>query len=348
MKRTILSMSYLILFLLISFSASSDDADDAEVVKNTQLDTILDNKIEEYRGIYPDITFLVLKGGKGLVADMMTLDIHLGHEPVSLDYEHPPELRNDLMQVSANRILQMLQYGIPSAALFKADEPLEWQDTICVLTINPSIVASDTTQATESLLGMSHEFVTSIPDELRITPTDYLKYIIDHEVYHCLQSKYIGPQPMSMKELWGDYWHHLSELGADSYSLGMHIKEKGKITTFVTNVNRIRGTALSTSDPNHLTCRAIEHIINTPDEQIAEMSTKEVFALAGEIKSKLTMSYDEYLQFMASAVEAMRELGVDTLLGEDAAVIIDAIEPDPTRVKVMIERTRLCLTELGG
>jgi hypothetical protein len=42
----------------------------------------------------------------------------------------------------------MLQYGIPSAALFKANAQLGGQDNICVLTINPSAIASSPMLAT--------------------------------------------------------------------------------------------------------------------------------------------------------------------------------------------------------
>mgnify|MGYP001821599961 FL=1 len=337
----------LVVFSLITYSSHTDVSAGREEEK-AYLDGLLENKLEEYQRVYPKFTFLVLQGGTDLVADMMTFAEVIGHEPVSLDYEHPPELREDLIHVSANRILQMLQYGIPSAALFKANAQLGGQDNICVLTINPSAIASSPMLATENLLGMSSSFIKDIPENLLLLPEDYLAYVVDHEVYHCLQSKFIGPQPISKKELWGDYWHYLSELGADSYALGMHIKGKGSVTSFVTNVNRIRGTVLYTADPNHFTCGAIDQVLSIPPEEISGMSAEEVFALAVKIRNKLSISYDEYLQFMASAVEVMRLLGVKPVLGEDAAEIIIGVEPDPSRVQSMLDKSELCLKELSG
>ena len=340
---------YLVLTLIISTTSYCIEDGDSEIfVEKTHLDELLDRSLDKYRKTYPDITFLILKGGDQFVGDMVTLGIALGFEPKSLDYEHPPELREDLMLASANRILTMLQYTMPSAALFKADEPLGWQENVCVLTINPQVVAKDSIVATESLLGLSHEFVRRIPGDMRISSNDYLNYVIDHEVYHCLQSLYIGPQPMSMKELWGDYWHHHNELGADSYALGMHIKRMGKVTPFIMNVHRIRGTALSTADPNHLTCKAVEKLLEIPAREITDLSEKEIFNLAVDIKNKLTMSYEEYLQFMASVVEAMKVLGVNAELSEEVLGAIGDIEADPGRIQALIDRTRQCLTELGG
>ena len=342
-------ISCLALIFVISLPSYSDDNDEFDTInKNPHLDVLLKTKLENYQQLYPDITFLNLKGGNQLVADMLKLGNVLGHEPVSLDYEHPPELRKDLMYVSMNRILLMLQYSIPSSALFKTDEELESQSTVCVLTINPQAIASDSIQATENLLGMPHEFVNNIPRDMHIGSTDYLAYVIDHEVYHCLQSIYVGPQPMSKKNIWGEYWHHLSEFGADAYALTMHIKRQGRVTSFVKNVNRFRGSVLLTADPNHLTCKAIEQLYKIPPNQITAMTEKDVFNLALEIRNSLTMSYDSFLQFMASAVEAMNVLGVDPQLSEEAVSTIANVKADPERVKTLINRTRKCLAELGG
>ena len=337
------------LIFIVSLPSYSNDNDEFDTInKNSHLDVLLKKKLESYQHLYPDITFLNLKGGNQLVANMFQLDNVLGPQPASLDYEHPPELRSDLMYVSMNRIVQMLQYSIPSSALFKADEELEPQPTVCVLTINPQAVASDSYQATENLLGMQYEFVKKIPRDKHIGSTDYLSYLVDHEVYHCLQSIYVGPQPMSNKNLWGEYWHHLSEFGADAYALTMHIKRQGKVTSFVKNVNRIRGSVLLTADPNHLTCKAIEQLYKIPPNQITAMTEKDVFNLALEIRNSLTMSYDSFLQFMASAVEAMNVLGVDPQLSEEAVSTIANVKADPERVKTLINRTRKCLAELGG
>jgi hypothetical protein len=70
---------------------------------NNPLDSLLNEKLEDYRHLYSEISFLILKGGDELVADMMALDLALGHQPSSMDYEHPQKLREDLMIASASR-----------------------------------------------------------------------------------------------------------------------------------------------------------------------------------------------------------------------------------------------------
>jgi hypothetical protein len=347
LKQRIKTYFCFVITLMLSMQSYSDDQFDQLEIR-TRLNNILENKVDNYRQLYPDISFLILKGGDELVTDMMALDKALGVEPKSLDYEHPPALREKLMFVSANRILQMLQYKMPSASLFKADDPEGLHENICVLTIHSQSVASDSIQATQNLLGLPSAFVKKIPKGLRLSEDMYLEYVIDHEVYHCLQSMYVGPQKMSKKELWGEYCHHHNELGADAYALAMHINKMGKITSFAKNVKRIRGAALSTADPMHLTCKATDQLFAMRVKTVSDMNAKDIFKMATAIQKKLTIGYDEFLQYMASAVEAMNDLGVDPQISEEMADIIKEIKPDPAQVDELIHRTNRCLNELSG
>ena len=315
--------------------------------KNKPLDILLDEKIEYYRQQYPEISFLVLQGGEDLIADVMALDLILGHQPSSLDYEHPQKLREDLMIASANRILLMLQHGMPSASLFKVNNPLDWQAHICVLTINPTEVSADSIRATQNLLDLPREFVEKIPQDFRLQPADYLEFVIDHEVYHCLYSMYVGPQKMSYKTFWAEYNSFLNEQGADAFALGMHINSRHEVPSFAENIMRIRGVALMSGDPDHLTCKALQQIVNIPPKDLAEMSVNEIFDNANRIQKRLTISYDEYIQYLAASVQAMKELGVEALIAEDLRNRIKDTKADPSQVRELVTNTRRFLSELS-
>jgi hypothetical protein len=315
--------------------------------KNKPLTTVLEDKIDYYRHQYPEITFLVLQGGEDLIADVMALDLILGHQPSSLDYEHPQKLREDLMIVSANRILQMLQHGMPSASLFKVNNPLDWQAHICVLTINPAEVSADSIRATQNLLDLPREFVEKIPQDFRLQPADYLEFVIDHEVFHCLYSMYVGPQKMSYKEFWAEYNSYLNEQGADAFALGMHINSRHGVPSFAENIMRIRGMALMSGDPDHLTCKALQQIVNIPPKDLAEMSVNEIFDTANLIQKRLTISYAGYIQYLASAIQAMKELGVEAPIAEDLRNRIKDTKADPSQVRELVTNTRRYLTELS-
>ena len=316
--------------------------------KNNLLDSLLNEKIKYYRHLYPEISFLIMEGGDETVADMIALGLLLGYQPKSLDYEHPPKLREDLMIVSANRILLMLQSRVPSASLFMDDDSLGGQEHLCVLTINPDEIASDSIQATRHLSNLPKEFIQKIPKDLQLQSGDYLSFVIDHEVYHCLQSMYVGPQLMSQKESWGEYNNFLNEQGADAYALGMHIKTRGKVSSFAKNIKRIRGLAIYNADPNHKTCKAVEQVLKIPAEKINKMSANEIFDMANRIKSRLTIGYDEYIQYLASAVQAMKNLGVKARVTEDLRNRIKDIQADPALAKELVANSRHSLAELSG
>ena len=313
---------------------------------DSKLAAVLDEKLEYYRYLYPEISFLNLTGGDELLTEMMILAKALGNEASSSDYEHPDKLRKELMTASANRILRMLQFQMPSASLFKAENPPGQKINLCVLTIPPQVVAADSLQATSHLLDLPGEIIKGIPKDLQLSPFDYLAFVIDHEIYHCLQSMFVGPQKLSFKEFWGEYNHFLNEQGADAYAIGMHIKSKGKISSFIANLKRIRGMVLFSADPDHMTCKAIDQVINIPESKIKNMSARGIFDMAIGIKKHLTIGYDDYLKYLASAVQAMKELGMEDLISESLYDRSRESQADPVEVKQYVENSRKCLAEM--
>jgi len=333
------------IFIALSFSVKAqNESYDTDELNHPQ--TLIAKKLEYYRLLYPEILFLNFVGGSEFLDEMMALDLVLGYQPSNMDYDHPPHLREDLMIVSVERIIQMLRYQAPSASLFKADNPLGWQENVCILTIDPDKVAADSIHATQHLLNLPEEAIKKIPSDFQLLPEDYLEFVFDHEVYHCLKSMYVGPQQRSHKEFWAEYNHYTNEQGADAYALAMHIKTRGKTAPFGKNIQRIRSMTLYNADPDHLTCKALEHVLNVPVKNIVAMNANEIFDLANRIKDSLSIDYTEYIQFLSSAVQAMKELGVGALVSEELSDRINGIEEDPEKVKELVANTRRCLSEL--
>ena len=141
----------LLLYFILAFAAggvSSADTHDSDS-QCANLDAQIHEKRKYYEKLFPDIYFLILKGGEAWTEEMVVLATLLGHKPISLDYEHPADLREDLLFASVRRIQIMLQYQSPSASLFKADHPLGWPENICVITLDPEVVAGNHERATK-------------------------------------------------------------------------------------------------------------------------------------------------------------------------------------------------------
>ena len=330
------------LHLLLIPAAMAGDRGVDNPVTNTQLESVLEKKLENYRQWYPDLQILRLGGGDQIVTDMMLLGETLGKKPVNMGYEHPDELRKDLINVSVNRILQMLQLQMPSSALFRTDK----QQAVCVLAINPPSFASSPIHATSHLLDQPLQFIRKIPTDLLLSAEDYLEFVIDHEMFHCLQSMYIGPVPMSHKALWGEYHQFLNEQSADYYAVGMHIRKHGSATPFTRSLQLIRGASLASADANHFTSKGIQQVLKLPAREFTEADGRGVFAIAREYREKEFIDYKTYIQYIASAIEAMKILGLSELITEGLQVSQVEISPDPIEVRELVSHTRQSLAEL--
>lgn len=341
------NISFIFVCLLFIHGMAAAQQDSKVSSNASQASVLLEKKIAQYKKLYPDILFFNLRGGKETNDDMGALELVLGYKPVSLDYEHPIAARNDLIYVSIERIYIMLLNRMPSASLFKADKPLGWQEIVCVLTINPDEIAADSLRSTGHLLNLPDHTLKSIPHDLTLRPDDYLEFVIDHEIYHCLQSKYAGPQSMSDKEFWAEYNHLQDELGADAYALAMHIKTKKAATAFGHNLKRIRGMTLYNADPDHLTCKALEQIMQTPVSDIIDSNPGRIFELAQRVKKAQGMSYDDYLVYLSSAIQAMLTIGIKPELIKSLEERINTA-PDPALAAELIKKSQQCMTEISG
>ena len=301
-----------------------------------------------YKARYPDMLFLVFKGGADAITEMSSLYILLGEAPASLDYEHPPKLRQDLMAASEARLWLMLDNQIPSATLFKADRPLDWPETLCVITLNACVVARNDRVATRYLVDRLPDESGKIPRHHQLRSEDYIDYVFDHEAYHCLKSRFYGPQTMSSRELWGEYNHFHEEKGADVYALAMHIKMHGGQTSFPGKLKRLRGMSLYNADPNHLTGDAIEELLGIPLVEIVARESRAMLELATEIKLRLTLDYDSYLRYLVSAMAAIEHLGAAELLSQEQRDKVQGLKPDPQLVDKLVQDSRRSARELAG
>jgi hypothetical protein len=314
----------------------------------TALDAAVIEKRHYYNEQFPEILFLTLKGGSAWVEDVTALAIILGHEPASLDYEHPADLRADLMALSFERVQLMLQYRAPSASLFRADDPKDWPENICVITLDPCAIASDDEQATRHLLDLSEEEWERIAPELRLQCTDYLDFVFDHEAYHCLSSLYNGPQPRSFEPLWAQYWHHRMENGADAFAIAMHLKQYGRVTRFAQNLQRVRGAALFEADVDHWTSRAIAAVIQDEPGQFETLSVQEIFDYATGVRDRIVPDYDSYLSYRASAVTAMAQIGISEDVRDELRQDLADVQADPQLTTDILRHSQTCRRTLLG
>lgn len=309
------------------------------VISDPELSEIIKAKQVLYEATFPEIKFVVFTQAEAWINDINRLAAMLGFEPSNLDYEHPTALRQTLMEVSIERIILMTRRKMASATLFKADKPLGSRRNICVLTLNPTTLASTDAIATRHLLDISDFDFSKIPTLHYLDRHDYLRYVFDHEAFHCLDSFYSGPQPMSMDPYWGQYHNYRHELGADAYSVGVHIRVNNAISSFVKNLFRLRTTSLYSGYIDHRTCDAIQEMTEIGVAKLSKLSFRELLETAITLRNKLAPDYQSYLRYRRAAAEAIRILNsADTSVIED----IPDVPIDKVLVKKLVEQASTC------
>lgn len=275
----------------------------------TQLEQIVLGKLEFYANQYPEINFIILDSAADVAQNMQALTQLIGQDPVPLDYEHPHDLRETLLQVTLARIEYLLAMNAGSSTLFKPGKgAVANRKYMCVVTMNPLDIAKDNRVATHHLLDVSDSEFESISAEDYLDNVSHLQFTLDHEIFHCLDTLYNGAIPMSKLDFWGDYHRRKNESGADAFAIMMNIAASGKVTAYAKTLMRIRGLALLADDPDHYTKSAIDAVLQLGTGRLSQSDVFERFRLATEIRTKISGSYDDYIHYRDACYFATRLL----------------------------------------
>jgi len=304
------------------------------------IDRAIRAKLAFYDQEFPEIEFVYLSDGDEWSQALSALDLLLGYQPLNLDYEHPPELREDLLFVTVAKIQMMLVYRAASSYLFKVGElAAAKRDHVCVITLDPNSMALSDEVATRDMLDLRDSEFRAIPRENYLNKDAHLDFVIDHEVYHCLDTYYYGPITRSEKEFWGKYLCYRRERQADIYALAMHIQRNQGSTPYIKKIQQLRGMTLLNGELQHLTDRAISRLSDSDQEQWLSRSPGKIIESVKLLDKPLEFSYEEYLDFRLSALEAMR------LLGKEPNEILEPIypqdrKPDKKQVEQLLHKTK--------
>lgn len=325
------------------FSVFADANQFSEDNSNSSKKELIDREIREKLAFYdqqfPEIEFIYLSNGHEWSQALSALDLLLGYQPVNMDYEHPPGLREDLLFVTVAKIQMMLVYHAASSYLFRVgDMAAATREHVCVITLDPdSMVLSDEV-ATSHMLDLTDDEFKVIPRQHYLNRDDHLDFLIDHEVYHCLDTFYYGPITRSEKEFWGKYSCYRRERQADMYALAMHMRRKQASTPFVEKIRQLRGMTLLNGEVQHLSDEGIRRLQDHGLEAIRHHSARKLLDVIKSLDQPLQLSYEEYLDFRLSALEAMCQLG------KESNEILEPIYPggrniNKDQVQELLDRT---------
>lgn len=303
--------------------------------------TRIAHKIDFYNGAFPEIQFLHLEGGHRWAGDMMSLLLLLSPEVSSLDYEHPPALRGELLLLSLRRLERMLQRDIVSASTFRIPRSPDVQrTTLCVITLNPAAVLRDDREATRYMLNFSEAEMTRVHPARYLDHLDHLDFAIDHEAYHCLEAHQHGGVPPTREALDGEYHAVRSECSADAYAMAMHLRAHEGITPYARNLLHLRALWPYTHTPDHGTFETLQAVLQRAPAELSALADSALVAWARRITDAIVGDLERFSSTQAAALQAASRLGFDIGHYNAAWQALAAYPADPARVEALVRRFR--------
>jgi len=327
----------------VSAGAPKASADQVEA-RQEQLEHIILNKLAFYAGRFPDIDFVLLDTSGDPRKHIQLLTQILGEDPDPLDYEHTEKLHNDLLIVTLARIELWLHNDIGSATLLRPGAgALAKRKQVCVITLDPWQIAADNRAATRHLIEAPEAQFSKISPEKYLDADSHLRFALDHEIYHCLDSSLNGPIPMSLSPYWGDYQMFRHEAGADAFGVIMQLAEHQTSDRDAHVLEQIRALTLLNDDPNHFTCAAISAVLQLGPKKLAADDVRTRFEIASRIRDQVVGSYDNYLHYAIAAEFAMKDLGVKPVGEKFKSENVETITVDR-----LVEQVRSSYHDLVG
>lgn len=328
--------------IAISFAQSTLVYSQSHATNTTELSlqhkAIINNKIRFYNNKFKDIQFILLDGGSDWQADLHAFMSLLGDNPVALDYEHPQDLRQDVLDVTIKRLGLMLENDITSSTLIQTDqENTGKQANLCFVTLNPEVVVANNIEATRYMLNYDDELMSKVNSSRHLDTRDHLSFLLDHEFFHCIDSFLYGGVPMTHEILGGEYNRFRRESAADAYALSMHLRKNGKITNFARNIIHIRALSMFNNSPSHHTFETLGETIRLDIHRLIAMNIMAVISLSKNTMNKTVGSYSDFRNQQAAELVAARALGLEPILSKEALAELEKVTIDTSWVQLLVE-----------
>lgn len=270
----------------------------------------VDRQLAQYARRLPEVGFIRLYGekGAGFANKLLTL---LGQGAINLDYEHDESSRSTLLQLQMNRIGIMVKEGLPSATLFKVGKGSVFEHPyLCVISLDADLFRQDPGYATRFLSPGSGSG-TSVPHEKVVVDTeDFLRFTVDHEVFHCLDAYFNGPTIKKTSDAVDNHYQkYLNEARADAFASQAFMRTSVEPEKFLKRFAALRTLSLLDFDLPHFTgevvLRSLESQTVLPNHDI-----EQEVAASRELADDIAPSAHGYGVRMASTAHLIGELGI--------------------------------------
>ena len=302
----------LFVFFLLNISVNAAVTHNSSMDKDIKIEKInqdIKNKLDYYNEVFPEIQFVHLKNGEW-EKSLQALELFIGYQATSLDYEHPKELREELLFVTVAKIQMMLVNKIASSYLFKVGEiPAASKKHVCVITLDAATSVLTDQVATQYFIDLPSDTLKSLPKKSYLDKEQQLDFIIDHEAFHCLDSYLYGGIPMSKKVFSTRHDCFKRENQADMFAVAMNMRREKKLTRYANNIMNLRAMTLINGELQHDSFSAMQLMMNSNREKLIHIQPMELIKKVKSLYQTINPSYEEYIDFRVAAVEVIGMLG---------------------------------------
>ena len=333
--------------LILTLSIYSAHASEKNSARIQGIYKSIQQKLDFYNKEFPDIQFVHLKNGDW-EKSLQALELFIGYQATSLDYEHPEELREDLLFVTVAKIQMMLVNKITSSYLFKVGQsPAASRKYGCVITLDPKTTVYNDEVSTQYFVDLPEEVIRSIPLQNHIDNEKHLDFIIDHEAFHCIDTYKFGGIPMSDKAYSTRYDTYKRESQADMFAIAMNTHRHKAVTQCSDNMKLLRGMTLLNGEPQHYSVDAMQLIISYSQKNIVNSNPNELVGLVNKLYKENSPSYRDYIEYRVAAIDAIYQLGQKVYEMEKPYHPEDA-KPNKELVKKLVKETKYYYKKFTG
>ena len=313
----------------------------------THQQTIIKSKFNFYNDTFKDIQFMHMDGGIGWQDKLNSILNLLKNNAVALDYEHPQDLRQDLIYVSIERLKYMVKNDEISSTLFRVNnKKIIPRGNLCIISLNPEIIGTDDIGSIRYMLDYSDKLINKIHPSKYIDAQNFIKYSVDHEIFHCLNSFLYGGAPMTHELMGGEYNQIIRESAADAFALSMHLKKKEKVTSFARNIVHIRALSIFNNAPEHNTFNTVSKVLKFDINQLKKMNVMEIISLSMRLASETVGTYHEFINQQALELRAEKDLSLENSRSKESLKELVNIIPEQSKVKRMVNNSRYYYKQL--
>lgn len=277
--------------------------------KIEKINQAIKEKLDYYNQTFSNVQFVHLRNGEW-EKSLQALELFIGYQATSLDYEHPKELREDLLYVTVAKIQMMLVNKITSSYLFKVGKiPAASKQYACVITLDAATTLLTNQISTQYFIDLPYDTLRTLPEKSYLDKEQHLNFIIDHEVFHCLDTFHFGGIPISKKSFSTRHDTFKREVQADMFAIAMNMRRNKKLTRYANNLISLRAMTLINGEPQHNSSNAMQMIINSDKENLIYSQPMELIKKIKQLYKTIALSYEEYISYRVAAVEVIGMLG---------------------------------------